>query len=96
MSDERPALSLRIEGRVQGVWYRGWAVREAKRLCLNGWIRNAQDGSVEAVICGSQAAVRQMVDRCRQGPPAAKVTNVIETIFVGNVPEGFHQMPTER
>lgn len=96
MSDERPALSLRIEGRVQGVWYRGWAVREAKRLGLDGWIRNARDGSVEAVFSGPERQLCDMVALCRIGPPSANVTDVIETAFDGEIPRGFHQLPTVR
>ena len=42
------AVNLRITGRVQGVWYRGWAVDNAIALGLRGWVRNRFDGSVEA------------------------------------------------
>lgn len=85
---------VRIYGRVQGVWYRGWAVGEARALGLDGWVRNRSDGSVEAVFHGSEAAVRAMIARCRQGPPAARVERVEETGEAEPVPPGFVQKPT--
>ena len=68
---------VRVEGRVQGVWYRGWAVAEANRLGLAGWVRNRVDGSVEALFAGPEAAVDAMLEGCWRGPPSARVSNVI-------------------
>ena len=85
---------VRVRGRVQGVWYRGWAVREAQALGLRGWVRNRSDGSVEAVLFGEAAAVRAMVERCRAGPPAARVEEVEEAVEPGPAPDGFGQAPT--
>ncbi|HZA65734.1 MAG TPA: acylphosphatase [Geminicoccaceae bacterium] len=87
-------IRVRIRGRVQGVWYRGWAVDQARRLGLAGWVRNRQDGSVEAVFSGPEAAVRAMIDHCRQGPPAAVVHEITEQIETGPVAPGFRQAPT--
>ena len=67
------AVLVRIEGRVQGVWYRGWAVQEATRRGLRGWVRNRSDGSVEALFSGPVDTVEAMLDACRQGPPSARV-----------------------
>ena len=88
-------IRVRITGRVQGVWYRGWTVDQAHRLGLAGWVRNRRDGSVEAVFSGPQDAVRAMIDRCRQGPPGALVTAITEQIETGPVGPGFRQAPTE-
>ena len=51
-------LHVIVRGRVQGVWYRGWTVREAERRGLRGWVRNRRDGSVEAVFAGEQRSGR--------------------------------------
>jgi acylphosphatase len=91
---ETVTIRVRIRGRVQGVWYRGWTVEEARRLGLNGWVRNRLDGSVEAVFSGPESAVRTMIDHCRQGPPAAKVSEVTEQPDTEPVGPGFRQAPT--
>ncbi|MFG0315818.1 MAG: acylphosphatase [Planctomycetota bacterium JB042] len=67
---------LRITGRVQGVWYRGSTRETARRLGLDGWVRNLDDGSVEAVAEGSEAAVERLVAWCHDGPPLARVERV--------------------
>ena len=72
-----PIRRLRIFGRVQGVWYRGWTVEAARQLGLDGWVRNRRDGSVEALFCGPPGVVSEMVALCRHGPPGARVDNVI-------------------
>jgi acylphosphatase len=87
-------IRVRIRGRVQGVWYRGWTVDQARGLGLAGWVRNRQDGSVEAVFSGPEPVVRAMIDRCRQGPPAAVVREITEQIETGAVGPGFRQAPT--
>lgn len=69
-------VRIRIEGRVQGVSFRDWMEREARSLGLAGWVRNRRDNSVEATISGDPALVDDMLARCRQGPPAARVTDL--------------------
>jgi acylphosphatase len=70
------SVRVRIEGRVQGVGYRYWVERTAGRLALAGWVRNRRDGSVEAVFSGPPDRIADMLERCRQGPPAASVNSV--------------------
>jgi acylphosphatase len=94
MAEPVESLRLRIHGRVQGVWFRGWAVAQAQELGLSGWVRNRQDGSVEAVISGPQTAVRAMVERCRRGPPGARVDAVLEEPADEQIRPGFRQLPT--
>jgi acylphosphatase len=66
-----------IRGRVQGVGYRGWVEHQAKRRGLQGWVRNRRDGSVEAVFEGAEATVADMIASCRNGPPSARVDEVV-------------------
>jgi acylphosphatase len=73
---ETKAVLVRIEGRVQGVWYRGWTMQEAIDRRLAGWVRNRRDGSVEALFAGPKPAVDEMIEACWHGPPSAKVTKV--------------------
>ena len=87
-------VRVRIKGRVQGVWYRGWTLDHARRLGLSGWVRNRRDGSVEAVFSGPEQAVRTAIELCRQGPPAALVREVTEQIETEPVEPGFEQAPT--
>ncbi len=70
------ATLVRIRGRVQGVGFRYWAQQEALRLGLSGWVRNEPDGSVAALISGSEDAVAAMLEKLREGPAAANVTEV--------------------
>ena len=65
-----------VTGRVQGVSYRAYTEREARRLGLRGWVRNRSDGTVEAVFEGPRATVEAMVAWCRRGSPAARVADV--------------------
>lgn len=71
--------SLRIRGRVQGVFYRQSTKEEADRLGLRGWVRNLPDGDVEALVEGPGEQVDALVAWCHRGPPAARVTEVVRT-----------------
>ncbi len=72
---------LVIAGRVQGVWFRESMRREAERLGVAGWVRNRDDGTVEAMVHGDEAAIEAIVAWAHQGPPRARVTAV--TVEVG-------------
>ena len=67
-----------IRGRVQGVAYRAWAQMTALDLGLEGWVRNRRGGDVEALFKGPAEVVASMIDACRQGPPGARVDDIIE------------------
>ena len=73
------AVDLHVTGQVQGVSFRWYAAHEATRLALGGWIRNEPDGSVRAHAEGQDDHVEEFVAWCRQGPPAARVDDVVLT-----------------
>ena len=69
-------IHLHISGRVQGVSYRSFAVREARSLGLTGWVRNLPDRRVELVAEGAEASLDELVSRCYEGPPLAIVRGI--------------------
>ena len=69
-------VHVRIRGRVQGVFFRAEARARAESLGLAGWVRNAEDGSVEAVFEGDEGRVESMLGWCRRGPSGANVDDV--------------------
>jgi acylphosphatase len=70
------ARHVRVTGRVQGVFFRGWTAEQARALGVAGWVRNCPDGSVEAHVEGTEEAVRKLVDLMRSGPPGAMVSDL--------------------
>ena len=67
------AVEVLISGRVQGVGFRAFVERTARRLDVAGWVRNRADGRVEAHLEGGDAAVEEAVQACREGPGAGRV-----------------------
>ncbi len=65
-----------ISGKVQGVGFRASTRRRAKNLELAGWVKNTEDGKVEAVFEGEDDNVDEMLEWCRKGPSIARVVNV--------------------
>ena len=65
-----------ISGRVQGVFFRMETKREADNQGVFGWVRNRDDGTVEAVIEGDEDRVVSMITWCKKGPPRSNVTRV--------------------
>lgn len=62
-----------VFGRVQGVGYRAFVEREAGRHCLEGWVRNCRDGTVEALFKGEADVIDDMIAACKRGPSGARV-----------------------
>ena len=67
---------LLISGIVQGVGYRYHCRREAIRLGLAGWVRNLDDGRVEAVAQGPREQVEALIAWCYRGPSEARVSDI--------------------
>lgn len=66
-----------ISGRVQGVWFRAYTEKAARRYGVTGWVKNLPDGRVEAIFEGKRDSVDKMVTWCREeGSPGSYVSNV--------------------
>lgn len=85
---------LAIRGRVQGVGYRNYIEHKAGELGVSGWVRNRLDGSVEAEVHGSHAAVDALIACAQRGPRAAQVTAVEVSESAGSYTT-FTVMPTK-
>jgi acylphosphatase len=91
---DRIAQRLVIRGRVQGVGYRYWTVGEARRLGLDGWVRNRRDGTVEVMAIGPEASLADLREACRRGPPGARVASVDAGSAEDDGSTGFEQRRT--
>jgi acylphosphatase len=70
------AVRVVVRGQVQGVGFR-WAVRDAARSAgATGWVRNRDDGSVEAHVEGDERAIESVIEFLGQGPEGAQVEDV--------------------
>jgi acylphosphatase len=76
VSDERVRQRVTVRGRVQGVFFRDSARERARAHGVAGWVRNCQDGTLEAVVEGPPDAVERVVRFFRTGPPSARVEDV--------------------
>jgi acylphosphatase len=87
-------VHIRVGGVVQGVCFRYYALREAGRTGVSGWVRNTPDGCVEAVIEGEDSSVDGMIAWFRRGPQDAVVDEFhsSEERFRGEF-EGFRVVP---
>lgn len=63
-----------ISGRVQGIFFRANTRRKAMDLNIKGWVKNLEDGRVEAVIEGEDQSVKEMIEFLQKGPFGAKIT----------------------
>jgi len=70
-------IRLTIKGRVQGVFYRATAKDVADQLGVKGWIKNLSDKNVEIRATASEELLQKLIDWCKQGPPKARVDEVI-------------------
>jgi acylphosphatase len=73
---KRVKARVRIEGLVQGVFYRYSTQQKAQELGVNGWVRNLRDGSVECLMEGERDTVNALIRWCHHGPPGARVEKV--------------------
>lgn len=67
---------IKIHGKVQGVGYRFFATRVARRLGLKGSISNERDGTVNALVEGEKKAIDEWIEELKEGPRYAEVTKI--------------------
>lgn len=79
MALEHCTMHCHIFGKVQGVYYRASTLNQATALGLTGWVRNEPDGSVSLMATGPREQLAALEHWCWQGPPGARVTEVIRT-----------------
>jgi acylphosphatase len=65
-----------VTGKVQGVWYRDFVLKNAIALNLNGWVRNNSDGTVSAAVEGEEEIINQLIDKIKIGSRLSKVEDV--------------------
>ena len=73
---DKVRVRVLIAGRVQGVFFRASAQREARRLGVCGWVKNRNDGAVEILAEGEEQSVRELYGWAQKGPSAARVERV--------------------
>ena len=84
-------LHAQVHGYVQGVGFRAFVAREARRLGLSGWVANRSDGAVEVVVDGERGRLEDLLSILRHGPSEAEVQRVDSQWLaaVGDL-SGFH------
>lgn len=96
----RRFVHVTIRGDVQGVGFRAFIERHAQERAIDGWVRNREDGSVEAVFAGASGAVDGVLDACRKGPSGARIDGIdlreeeAAGLIPSSRPAGFFVMPT--
>lgn len=92
-----PTKHVFISGKVQGVYFRATTQKTARRLGVDGWVRNLPDGRVEAVFDGDEDALEEMIAFCHEGPDRARVEGVeVEDAPDGGPFDGFEVRSTPR
>ena len=80
---------FRVEGKVQGVWFRDSTRREAEPLGITGYAKNMADGSVQVLACGAPGSLDRLAEWLEQGPPMARVDQVGWIVTSRKCPESF-------
>jgi len=69
-------LKLIISGKVQGVFFRANAKKQADKLGIKGYVKNTDENKVEILAQGSEENIKNFIEFCKQGPPEAEVTDI--------------------
>jgi len=70
-------LHIHVSGFVQGVGFRVFVRKKAKKLGITGWVRNLSDGRVEAMLQGEEEKLSELIKHIRKGPYFSEVKNVV-------------------
>ena len=76
MENELVCHQIKINGKVQGVWFRDSTLKKAQELDIKGFVKNQSDGSVYIEAEGTQHSMKEFINWCHQGSPFAKVESV--------------------
>lgn len=74
--DDMICIHILVSGRVQGVWYRAFTKEAAERHDINGWVKNLDDGRVEALAIGEKEKIADFIDELKKGPKASRVDSI--------------------
>ena len=69
-------VNIKITGKVQGVGFRYFVLRQAQELDINGWVSNKSNGDVEALTQGEKADLEQFIAKVKEGPSFSRVEDV--------------------
>lgn len=72
----RKKITLKIYGKVQGIFFRDSSRAMAKELNLSGWAKNETDGTVEIMAEGDDKNLKKFIEWCKYGPDHAEVEKV--------------------
>lgn len=98
--DARVIKHVIVHGRVQGVGFRAFVEHQALSRGVEGWVRNRNDGTVEAVFAGAAKTVEEVIGACKVGPRSSKVDGVeqrpatAEELRLSRQAEIFSCLPT--
>ena len=83
--NKKKRVHIFVSGRVQGIGYRDGVRRKADKLGIFGWVKNLEDGRVEAVFEGEEDKVKEIIEWAKTGPFLAKVDkiDVVSEVFLG-------------
>ena len=69
-------VHITISGKVQGVGFRYWLYQKSNERNIYGWVKNKNSGEVEALLIGDYKDIDEILELCKKGPSASKVTNI--------------------
>ncbi len=86
-------ISIRVRGKVQGVWFRKYTVDKAIAFNITGYVKNLPDSSVAIIATGNEDQLQHFIEWCWQGSPKSRVEDVTVTDIEL---EEFHEFRIDR